>query len=174
MTARAAILIAIASCGDNASAVDAGLVDASVRCTATFTGNFAEISSSDRCAVGVLGAVIPGHTTLELTIPSTSLGASLTAQIDLGVSPSLGPYSSRTVATWNARGVQTVGNGVCLYSAGATAVPPGTFELALDAIEPIDATTRTVHGSFKITMFVLAFPSTECGERDTEMVEVGF
>ena len=169
MTARAALLIALASCGDNLSAVET-----SARCTATFSGNFAESSTLDPCAIARLDTSAPGHTTLELTIPSTALGASLTAQLDLGVSPSPGAYSSRSVLSWSARAVQHVGDGVCLYGAGTSAVPAGSFELTLDTIAPIDATTSAVHGALELVQYVLAFPSTDCGDGDTELVEIDF
>ncbi len=168
MTARGALVVAVAlaGCGDNVKRD--GLADASAGCTATFGGNFAETSSSDACAsVAVDGA---GDATLALTIPTTTLPPSLKVTIDLGASPSPGSYSSDTVTSWSARGVQDVGNGVCLYSAGTTAVPTGSFALQLTGV----AAGGELHGTLMLTIYVLAFPGTDCGSGDIETVSIAF
>lgn len=161
---RALLLLAVGACGDNL-ATDAGAPDATVTCAATFSGNFAETSAASRCA-----AVDPDGT-LALTIPSQTLPPSLDATIDLGASPSAGAYSSEVVSSWSARGIETVGSSVCLYNAGASAVPPGDFALRLDQI---DTAAGVAHGAITMTIYVLPFPGTDCGDGDVEHVAVEF
>lgn len=162
MTARAALaILALGACGDNAAPRDAGAPDASDACTATFSGNFAEMSSGQLCAT------LAEDGTLAVAVPSMTLSPPLKLTVDLGASPSRGHYSSDAVASWSARGVQAIGNGVCVYNAGSQAVPTGELELDLEAIQP-------VHGTLQLTLYVLAFPGTDCGVADTESVVVRF
>lgn len=112
-----------------------------------------------------------GATTLSLSIPVMTLATKLTVSIDLGASPAPGTYSSETVALWNALASQRLGEGACVYSAGAGAVPPGSFRLALAAI---DLTAATAHGTLSLTQHVLALPGTACGPSNTELVTLTF
>lgn len=159
MTRRWALLIAFAGCGDNIAPTDAA--PAALACTATFTGNFALQTTADSCAMLASGS-------LQLTIPAMPLRDPLNASFDLGASPSPGAYSPDSVGSWTARGVQQVGNGVCVYNAGATAVPTGSFTLQLDAVDP------AAHGSLQLVMYVLAYPGTTCGTADTEQLDLQF
>ncbi len=166
---RALVLIALAACGDNAGKpVDAPGPDAATGCTATFTGNFAETGVFATCAMVAAG--MP-DATLTFTVPTVTLGTSFAVTIDLGPAPSAGEYSSETVATWSARAVERVGDGPCLYNAGNTAVPHGSFDLELDAL---DVASNTSHGMLALTVYVLAFPSIACGTGDTEMLALRF
>jgi hypothetical protein len=157
------LLIAFAACGDN-TAGPSTTPDAFTGCSATFSGNFAETSTADQCATMT-------DAKLELMIPTTTLAAAVKVDIDLGSSVSVGSYSSDSVASWTARGVVYVGDLVCVYSAGATAVPTGDFALH---VASVDAVSASVHGSLMMTIYVLAFPGTDCGDGDTERVDLRF
>jgi hypothetical protein len=138
-------------------------------CTARFSGNFAEVAAADTCAtVSTDGS---GDTVLDLAIPSVMLAPGVSTAFDLGISPTPGMFSSESVTLWSARGVETVGTGACVYNAGTTAVPPGYFAMTLDAIDPVAAAT---HGSLSMTLWVLAYPGTNCGVDNTEQVELEF
>jgi hypothetical protein len=159
--AALALLVVAAGCGDNARPAgdrpDAG----AIACTATFHGNFEERSTSrDDCGALDAGA-------LRFDLPIRALDTSLEVTIDLGAAPTAGAYAPPTVSTWSATAFQRIGNGGCLYSAGADAVPQGSFELTLDTIDP-------PHGALRITQSVLVFPGTDCGDVDTETVELAF
>jgi hypothetical protein len=150
--------------------LDAGSRDATTpdaACTAQFEGDFAEMASAGSCAtVSIDGS---GDTVLDLAIPSATLAPGVAASFGLGASPAPGTYSSDSVTTWTARGVQTIGTGACVYNAGATAVPQGNFAMILDAVDAASA-----HGSLSLTLWVLAYPGTDCGVDDTEQVQVRF
>ena len=153
------LAIFLAACGSSPAAPpDAAPPDAApIPCTATFSGNFDESSTGPaNCATGMLTFSVPTH----------ALGAPLDVKIDLP-SPTAGSYSSETVATWSARAVQLIGNGICLYSAGNAVVPQGSFTLELDSVDP-------PHGTLAITQYVLVYPETDCGDADTEMVRIAF
>ncbi len=167
MTARAALVLVLAGCGDNLSG---STRDAAVACAATFSGNFAETATADSCAM-LVGPTTTDDATLQLAVPTTTLPPSVMVTIDLGASPSLGTYSPETVASWVARGVQHVGNGVCVYNAGSSAVPTGSFELRLDAL---DAASGSAHGELALVLTVLGYPETDCGEVDTEQIDLRF
>lgn len=164
-----ALACALAACGSSAGKPDAPPVDAAIPCTAHFTGNFTEDSTAASCAMITHTISAPDHYTLALSVPSATLGTSLAGTFDLGTSPSLGLYSSRTLETWRARAAQRVGEGTCLYAAGSQEVPQGSFELELTALAD-----PAVHGTLDLTQFILGFPSTDCGDVDTEMVTVSF
>lgn len=138
-------------------------------CAAQFSGNFAEVATADACAT--LTTDGSGDTLLDLAIPSAMLAPGVSAAFGLGLSPSPGMYSSESLALWSARGVQTVGTGACVYNAGATAVPPGYFAMTLDSL---DAVAGAAHGSLSMTLWVLAYPGTNCGAGETEQVELQF
>ena len=152
--------IVIAACGSSGAVGDAP-PDASTRCSAVFSGNFAETSVSDGCAT--LGSGSSGDVTLGLMVPSTTLGTSLVGVFDLGPAPTPGHYSSRTVTTWRMRAAQRIGNGTCLYAAGTMEVPEGSFELMLTEID-----AAGVHGTFELTQYILGFPGVDCGDSETE------
>ena len=157
------LLLALAACGDNLAAPgDAGVAmpDATAICTAAFSGNFTDSSLAPHCASLAAG-------TLMLAIPVTTLAMSLPVQIDLGAAPSPGFYSSETIAAWSARVGVIMGVGACIYNAGATAVPPGDFQLTLSSVDD-------PHGSLQLAMPVLASPGTNCGDGDVETVTVTF
>ena len=164
MTRAALVLALLAACGDNVHPAP----DAPLGCTAAFTGNFAEQStSSANCAT--LDATDPVNVTLGFSIASATLGTSFAISFDLGTLPTAGTFTSETVTTWNARALARVGNGACEYSAGATAVPTGSFTLALAAIDASDA-----HGSLVLEQYVLTFPASDCGTGSTEQLALTF
>ncbi|HEV7556960.1 MAG TPA: hypothetical protein VGO00_15950 [Kofleriaceae bacterium] len=153
------LVIALAGCtAAPAQAPDAAIVIHT--CTASFTGNFAEASTSES------NCPTMADTTFALSLSTQALGAPLVITVDLGAMPSVGTYTPETVTSWNARGIQPIGQGECVYSAGNDVVPHGDFALELDA------TAR--HGTFTSTEYVLAFPETDCGDDDTESVQVAF
>jgi hypothetical protein len=154
---RVSLFAALAACGDNAAPPTPA-----VPCSATFSGNFAETSTSDQCAM-------IGTMSLELTVPSSTLPPAVKIDLEVGDALSAGSYSSDTISGWTARGTRYVDQGVCLYNAGATAVPTGDFALEVDSIDG-----DTVHGALAVTMYVLAFPGTDCGAGDTESIDVRF
>lgn len=164
------VAFAVGACGGGHTVKpDAPPPDAAIPCTAHFSGNFTETSTSAMCAMITHTVAAPDHATLSLMVPTTTLGTSLAGTFDLGVAPSLGLYSSRTVETWRVRAAQRVGEGTCLYAAGALEVPQGSFELTVTALADPD-----IHGTLDLTQIILGFPSTDCGDSDTETVTVAF
>lgn len=167
---RALALLALAACGDNrAVAPDAATPDASLACSARYTGNFAEDARGDACATVTRGD--DGHLTLALAIPTVTLAPAVDATIDLGLAPSAGAYGPASVVAWSARGVRLVGDGACVYNGGTAAVPTGAFALEL---EDFDGPARRAHGTLALELAVLAYPSTDCGAGDTEHVTARF
>jgi hypothetical protein len=160
------LLVLVAACGGSAAKPDAAL-DASTRCTAVFTGNFAETSTSDACAMA--GSAENGDVQLTLTVPSQVLSSDMIGTFDLGPAPTPGAYSSRTVVFWRMRAAQRIGQGSCLYAAGTLQVPQGSFDLQLTSLD-----AETMHGTLDLTQFVLGFPSTDCGDTDTEHLSLSF
>ena len=158
------VWIALAGCGSTAAAIDAA-PDASTRCTAVFSGNFAETSVSDGCAT--TGMAENGDVTLVLMVPSTTLATSVAGLFDLGPAPTPGHYSQRTVTTWRVRAPQRIGDGTCLYAAGSMQVPQGSFDLMLTEID-----AAGVHGTLDLTQYVLGFPGTDCGDSQTEQLSL--
>jgi hypothetical protein len=166
---KRAILILLAACGDNQipARPDAVTTDAAIGCMVKLSGNLAETSTT-MAACPTLGSG-----TLAFSIASQQIGEPLGVQIYLGPSAIAGVYSSETVATWSAVGLRAVAPaGGCVYLAGATAVPSGSFTLTLDAIDP-------PAGSLAMTMFVLARTTdqgvqTDCGAGSTEDLRVMF
>jgi hypothetical protein len=57
------------------------------------------------------------------------------------------------------------------YSAGGAAVPPGSFDLSLAAIDPV---AGTAHGTLSIIQYVLTAPGADCGLSDAERVTIVF
>jgi hypothetical protein len=163
------LLLVLAACGSPAAKPDAPLPDAAIPCTARFSGNFVETSSTTTCATITHPLSMPDHSILTLTIPTMTLGTSLAGTIDLGTAPSLGLYTSRTIESWRMRAAQRIGEGTCLYAAGSTEVPQGNFELTVTDLADPD-----IHGTLDLTQFILGFPSTDCGDSDTEMLTVSF
>ena len=162
---RLAPLLLVA-CSGGAAAPDAA-PDASTRCTATFTGNFSETSTTEGCAT--LGTGDTGEVELTLVIPAHALGADMLGVFDLGAAPTPGAYSSRTVSFWRMRAVQQVGMGSCVYAAGSQQVPQGSFELQLTAVD-----ASAMHGTLAITQFIIGFPAADCGDGETEQLSLVF
>ena len=164
------ILLLLAACGDNAHAPIDAAPDAAGACTATFSGNFHEVATLPTCAT-----VMPGdgdaadHSVLRLVLPSTTLAADFMIQLDLGTSAGPGGYSSATTTAWGARAIQRIGDGLCVYNAGADATPHGSFSASLTALDASSA-----HGTTSLTLYVLTSPGSDCGDADTELVDVAF
>jgi len=130
-------------------------------------GNVTETVTSAACAR--VAARDDGDSTLVLSIASQASGVTLTVSIDLGAAPSADTYSSETVASWSALGTrETSDGGVCVYAAGNTAVPPGSFSLDLAGVG------ATPHGTLRLVQFVQAAPQVDCGAGDNETVELEF
>lgn len=154
-----AIACVLAACGSDDAGTDAPL--AGNDCTATLSGNYSETATVPGCAM------LSDHT-LELAIPSTTIGTSYAISVDLGAAAASGTYTSQTLATWSSLATETTGlSGECLFSAGNAAVPTGNFVLSLDSLVPL-------HGEITIVHYVLALPATDCGAGDTETVDVRF
>lgn len=157
------LVVALAACGGSSHppAPDAP----PSACGVDLSGNFAESSSStDACPT--LTPDETGHQMLAATIASTTLATSFDITIDLGPTPATGLYSSETVSAWNALAIEEKGTGECIFQAGATAVPTGSFTLTLDDSAP--------HGTLVIINYVLALLGTNCGPGDTETLELQF
>jgi hypothetical protein len=161
-----AISCAVVACGDSGGpGSDAG--GAEPACGAVFRENFAETWTGLPGCAGLQQA--DGHTTLRLSIPSQTLAASLDIAIDLGAAPTPGTYTSQNLATpWSADAVHEFEMTSCLYHAGAESVPPGTFQLVLDEVDP------RAHGTLDVMLYVLSRPYTYCGETNIERVAITF
>ena len=169
MTPRTSVTLCAAiaagtACGDNRPT----LADAAGEpCAAAFSENFAETSSAPANCPTVETA--DGHTTLRFAIPSKTIGADFAIAIDLGEAPSPGLYTAQSLATpWSADALHEFEMTSCLYHAGTAAVPPGTFQLSLDAVDP------GAHGVLDVVLYVLSRPYTYCGETNTEHLAVTF
>jgi hypothetical protein len=161
-----AFAAALAACGDNVALPDAAIAPA---CAARFTGNFSESSSSDTPCASL--APKESDWSLSFGVPVEALDSTLAISIDLGAAPAIGTRSSADTAAWNARAVHVIGDSACIYAAGATAIPSGSFTLALDTI---DLGARRAHGSLALTLYVLTEPGVACGDPDTEALELAF
>jgi hypothetical protein len=155
----------LAACGDQqGAAVDAA---AATACTAAFSDNFAETSVGPANCADI--DTSDGHTTLRFAIPSRTIAAPFAISIDLGLAPAPGTYTAQSLVTpWSANALHEFEMTSCLYHAGTAAVPPGTFELDLDAID------AHAHGKLDLVLYVLARPYTYCGETNTEHLSVTF
>jgi len=158
-----AALVALAACGGSSQPPAADAPPGS--CHVDLSGNFTE-SSDTTAACPTLAPDDSGHQILAATIASTTLGTSFDITVDLGPTPAIGLYSSETVAAWNALAIQEHGQGECIFQAGATAVPTGSFTLTLDDTAP--------HGTLRILHYVLALLGTNCGPGDIETLELRF
>ncbi len=154
-----AVLAALAACGDNDSPPDSSL-DAFVQCSAQFSGNFAESSSAAADCPTLAG------TELGFSVPIAQLQTMLAVTIALPAAVT-GELTSETVENWSALALQRIGDGGCVYRAGTTAIPEGSFTLRIDTAQPL-------HGSLAITASVLTLPSTECGGDDIENITLKF
>lgn len=162
---RRALVLALIGCGDNLAALDAA-PDATAACAATFRGNFAEQWTGPCAALDASGE----QATLRFSIPSRTIAASFTIAIELGAAPGPGLYTAPSLpGTWNAEAVHEHDMTSCLYHAGTASVPPGSFTLALDAVDGSGA-----HGRLDVTLPILARPYTYCGESLSEQLEVSF
>ena len=168
-----AAYLVLAGCGDNAHlAPDApppAHPDAPpppAACLATFAGNFAETIS-----LGADCAMLSGHTTLAFAVPSHHLDTSVEIQLDLGATPEPGMSSSESVASWSAMATQMIGNAKCIYIAGATAVPTGSFTITLDVL---DVPAGTAHGDLALELAVLPGAETNCGPSNMETLDLAF
>ncbi|MEO6772420.1 MAG: hypothetical protein ABI467_05285 [Kofleriaceae bacterium] len=149
--------------GDPARAPDAavnanpdGFV-ALVACTATFTGNFAEVATTAAACATATGAQ------LVVTVPSTNLIAPLAITLASATGP--GDYSSETAAAWSAAATRMIGHDTCVLDAGDQVVPHGSFTLHL---------TTTDHGTLELDQPVRATMFSACGSPLAEHVEVVF
>ena len=177
-----AILIVLAACGDNArpATPDARPVPDSAPaavCNATLTGNVAEMLGSDALCPRLLPATTMDHTLIRFVVASRVMAANIGINIDLGAQPTAGTYSSETTAIWSALAIETTPvNGACIFTAGASSVPAGSFDLGLDAV---DLAAGTSHGQLSLLMFVLPRTTeqgmqTDCGAGTTESVAITF
>lgn len=177
-----AVLLALVACGDNTppATPDARKVPDSApaaACNATLTGNIAELIGSDALCPRLLPATTMDHTLIRFVVASHVMAANIGINIDLGDQPTAGGYSSETTAIWSALAIETAPvNGACIFTAGASSVPAGSFELRLDAL---DLAAGTAHGQLSLLMFVLPRTTeqgmqTDCGAGTTESVVITF
>jgi hypothetical protein len=177
-----AVLIALAACGDNvqpASPDAARMADSAPAgaCRATLTGNVTELLTSDALCPRLMPATTMGHTLMRFVVASHVMAANMGINIDLGAQPAAGVYSSETTAVWSALAIETAPvNGACVFTAGSSSVPAGSFELGLAAI---DLGASTAHGQLSLLMFVLPRTTeqgvqTDCGAGTTESVTITF
>jgi hypothetical protein len=154
------VLALVTACGsDPVRTPDAAVVmpDALVACTATFTGNFAEVATTaTACATATA-------TQLALTVPSTNLIAPLA--ITLAITPAPGDFSSETTMAWSAIATRMVTHDTCVLDAGDQVVPHGSFTLHL---------TGADHGTLELDQPVRATMFSACGSPLAEHVEVAF
>lgn len=173
LVASAVAAAAAGACGGSSSAALDASVDgaaAAPACTATFREDFAETWAGPANCAGI--DTSDGHTTLRFTIPSQTIAAPFEISIDLGAAGSPGTYTARSLATpWNANALHEFDGTSCLFHAGTAAVPPGTFRLVLDELDPVGA---RAHGSLEVTLYVLARPYTDCGPSNIERLAVRF
>ena len=159
---RLAILAAATTCActvDPVRAPDAAPVapDAFVACTATFTGNFAEVATTATACATATDAQ------LALTIPATHLVAPLA--VSLAIAPAPGEFSAETTATWSANATRMIDHDTCVLDAGDQVVPHGSFTLHL---------TSADHGTLVLDQPVRATMFSACGTTLAEHVEVAF
>src|SRR5262249_43455236 len=140
------LVVVLAGCGGGGPTADAPS-DTTLACSVELTGNFSE-SARSAAACPTLVPDANNHQILTFSVPSTTLATSFAITLDLGAAPTPGTYSSETVTTWSALAIEEIGNGECIFQAGATAVPTGSFTLALDSTAP--------HGTVRILHYVLA------------------
>jgi hypothetical protein len=140
--------------------IDAELDADTAACTATWTGNFAEVDTAQApCATMSSG-------TLAIQAPTTRLAMPLPISIALP-SAVAGTYSSDTIATWTAMETMTVVGDTCIFEAGSTLAPHGDFALTL-------ADPTAPHGMLTLDMAVLAEEFSVCGSPLTETLELTF
>lgn len=149
---RLLVLALVAGCGDDV------VRDA---CTATFSGNFSDVTSSHAACPTVSDA-------LDFAIDSRVLGAQAVISIALPAAPAPGDYSSQTLTSWHAVEARSLGNGACVYSAGDEVTPSGSFRLSLAELAPV------AHGTLSVTQYVHAIDSADCGVADLERLDVTF
>lgn len=154
---RAAILVAVAACGDNVHPLDPRLTG---ECVATFAGNFDE-QTIDAANCPMIEGGGATSVSLRFAIVSPTLGGVMGIVIDLGIAPPRGRYTSTGAGPWNALGLRANG---CVYSAGDTAVPPGSYVLDFDG----------AHGTLAIQQHVLAIQDGDCGAGDNESIAIDF
>ena len=156
-----ALLAALAACGDNTHAGGSGGADAAIAsCSASFSGEFTATSRSESDCPVLAGDA------LDFAIPIAAIGSALAIEIDLPAAAP-GSYSSETVASWSGSAFEAQTNGGCLFRAGNAATPQGSFQLALTSVAPL-------HGALMMSLAVLTFPGSVCGQIDTEAVTATF
>jgi hypothetical protein len=158
---KLAVCLVLAACGDNMhepAAADAAAVSS---CSASFTGEFSETSSSTADCPNLVNSA------LDFAMPVAPLGGSVLAiEIDLP-SAAPGSFSSETIDSWSGSVFEHETNGGCVYRAGNAATPQGSFTLALDSVAPL-------HGSLTMSLAILTLPGSVCGQIDTENVTSTF
>ena len=157
---RLAVLAVVTACGgDPVRSPDAAVIgpDAFVACTATFTGNFAEVATTATACASAT------DTQLVVTVPSTTLVAPLA--VTLAIAPAPGDFSSETTATWSALATRMINHDTCVLDAGDQVVPHGSFTLHLISAD---------HGTLVLDQPVRATMFSACGTTLSEHVEVAF
>jgi hypothetical protein len=178
---RALFWIALAACDgahdvapDAPSCPDAGPACTSA-CIATFAGNFAASSANAGNCAQVGPGSAAGDTMLAFSLAAAVLDAPMSLSIDLGTSPGPGTFSSETSSNWSALGSRSApatGSdvaGECIYSAGAQAVPAGSFAMTLTSIDAAAA-----HGELRVVQYLQAQAQVDCGSGDNETIDVQF
>lgn len=159
MRAWFAFVLVCGCSSDPARAPDATPVapDAFFACTATFSGNFSEVATTDTACATATDAQ------LVVTLPSQNLVAPLAITLAIATGP--GDFSSETTATWSAIATRMIGHDTCVLDAGDQVVPHGSFTLHLTAAD---------HGTLALDQPVRATIFSACGDTLGEHVEVAF
>jgi hypothetical protein len=142
-------------------------------CTAYFSGDVSDTVDAPQCATYGFDPDAGGWT-LTIAVQSSVVG-DLQIAIDLGAMPITGVVSSDTISSWNA--ITTVGADACAFGAGSTAVPSGSFTLAIQSVTTDDAAAdagAVAHGTLDLVTYVHAPPAFNCGPENVENVEVRF
>jgi len=135
-------------------------------CTVDLAGNFdASVDSSGCASSGKTGS---GDYLLLIDTTSAVAGR-LQITIDLGAQPTEATFTSGSVTNWTAIDLGYDGAN-CVFSAGGSSVPAGSFTLTLDSVP--DA--GPPHGELTLVMYVQAPPGVDCGPHDVENVHVEF
>jgi hypothetical protein len=174
-------LLALAACDgahdvapDAPSCPDAGPACTSA-CIATFSGNFAASSANAANCASLQPATSSSDVELAFALAAPMLDAPLQISIDLGTSPGAGTFSSETSTMWSALGSRSApatGSdvaGECIYSAGAQAVPTGSFAMTVSSID-----NAAAHGELRIVQYLQAQAQVDCGSGDNETIDVQF
>jgi hypothetical protein len=184
--------IAMLACTDAASS---GTPSTSSSCAFQMGGAFTEpntllakcisLNYQDATDVDDAGTVSPAGWILVIdgTAPD---GSQILVNINVGATPASGDYSSETLVNWYASVDNRLDSGMeaveaaafggwsaqCVYIAGTSWVPSGSFVLHLDSVTTTG--TPSAHGTLSLVTYAHAPAEGNCGSNETENVAVDF